>query len=169
MSSSDRVDLSVHVGDLRLANPVIAASGTFGYGLEFAHLVDLNRLGGFVTEGISLEPIEGAPAPRHCETPSGILNAVGLQNVGVAAFDQDKLSLLQKCNTKVIVNLFGHALQENVEGIRRLGDAPGIAAYERNISCPNVKEGVCGLEVMPIWSRKSLWQPVRQPGSGPSG
>ena len=77
MSSSDRVDLSVQVGALRLANPVIAASGTFGYGLEFAHLVDLNRLGGFVTKGISLEPIEGAPAPRLCETPSGLLNAVG--------------------------------------------------------------------------------------------
>ena len=141
MSSSDRVDLSVQVGALRLANPVIAASGTFGYGLEFAHLVDLNRLGGFVTKGISLEPIEGAPAPRLCETPSGLLNAVGLQNVGVAAFVKDKLPLLQKYNTNVIVNVFGYTLEDYVEVIRRLEDAPGIAAYELNISCPNVKRG----------------------------
>ena len=101
VSSSDRVNLSVQVGALRLANPVIAASGTFGYGLELAHLVDLNRLGGFVTKGISLEPIGGALAPRLCETPSGMLNAVGLQNMGVAAFLKDKLSLLQKYNTNV--------------------------------------------------------------------
>ena len=141
MSSSDRVDLSVQVGALRLANPVIAASGTFGYGLEFAHLVDLNRLGGFVTKGISLEPIEGAPAPRLCETPSGLLNAVGLQNVGVAAFVKDKLPLLQKYNTNVIVNVFGYTLEDYVEVIRQLEDAPGIAAYELNISCPNVKRG----------------------------
>jgi len=141
VSSSDRVDLSVQVGALRLANPVIAASGTFGYGLEFAHLVDLNRLGGFVTKGISLEPIEGAPAPRLCETPSGLLNAVGLQNVGVAAFVKDKLPLLQKYNTNVIVNVFGYAIEDYVEVIRRLEDAPGIAAYELNISCPNVKRG----------------------------
>jgi len=141
VSSSDRVDLSVQVGALRLANPVIAASGTFGYGLEFAHLVDLNRLGGFVTKGISLEPIEGAPAPRLCETPSGLLNAVGLQNVGVAAFVKDKLPLLQKYNTNVIVNVFGYTLEDYVEVIRQLDDAPGIAAYELNISCPNVKRG----------------------------
>jgi len=141
VSSSDRVDLNVQVGALRLANPVIAASGTFGYGLEFAHLVDLNRLGGFVTKGISLEPIEGAPAPRLCETPSGLLNAVGLQNVGVAAFVKDKLPLLQKYNTNVIVNVFGYTLEDYVEVIRRLEDAPGIAAYELNISCPNVKRG----------------------------
>ena len=82
VNPSNRVDLSVQVGALRLANPIVSASGTFGYGLEFAHLVDLNRLGGFVTKGISLQPIEGAPAPRLCETPSGMLNAVGLQNVG---------------------------------------------------------------------------------------
>jgi dihydroorotate dehydrogenase (NAD+) catalytic subunit len=131
----------VQVGALRLTNPVIAASGTFGYGLEFAHLVDLNRLGGFVTKGISLEPIEGAPAPRLCETPSGMLNAVGLQNVGVASFVKDKLPLLQKYNTNVIVNVFGYAIEDYVEVIRRLEDGPGIAAYELNISCPNVKKG----------------------------
>ena len=141
MSSSDRVDLRVQVGALRLANPVIAASGTFGYGLEFAQLVDLNRLGGFVTKGISLEPIDGAPAPRLCETPSGMLNAVGLQNVGVASFVKEKLPLLQKYHTNVIVNVFGYALEDYVAVIRRLEDAPGIAAYELNISCPNVKKG----------------------------
>ncbi len=141
MSFSERVNLQVQVGALRLTNPVIAASGTFGYGLEFAHLVDLNRLGGFVTKGISLEPIEGAPAPRLCETPSGMLNAVGLQNVGVSSFIKDKLPLLQKYNTNVIVNVFGCAIEDYVEVIRRLEEAPGIAAYELNISCPNVKKG----------------------------
>ena len=141
MSSSDCVDLGVQVGALRLANPVIAASGTFGYGLEFAHLVDLNRLGGFVTKGISLEPIEGAPAPRLCETPSGMLNAVGLQNVGVASFVKDKLPLLQKYNTNVIVNVFGCTIGDYAEVIRQLEDVPGIAAYELNVSCPNVKKG----------------------------
>jgi dihydroorotate dehydrogenase (NAD+) catalytic subunit len=141
VNPTDRVDLSVRVGALRLSNPVIAASGTFGYGLEFVHLVDLNRLGGFVTKGLSLEPIEGAPAPRVCETPSGMLNAVGLQNVGVEAFIRDKLPLLRKYNTHVIVNVFGYCLDDYVEVIRRLEEAGGISAYELNISCPNVKKG----------------------------
>jgi dihydroorotate dehydrogenase (NAD+) catalytic subunit len=141
VSFPERVDLQVQVGALRLTNPIIAASGTFGYGLEFAHLVDLNRLGGFVTKGISQEPMEGAPAPRLCETPSGMLNAVGLQNVGVASFVKDKLPLLEKYNTNVIVNVFGYAIEDYVAVIQRLEDAPGIAAYELNISCPNVKKG----------------------------
>jgi dihydroorotate dehydrogenase (NAD+) catalytic subunit len=141
VNPTDRVDLSARVGALRLSNPIIAASGTFGYGLEFAHLVDLNRLGGFVTKGISKEPMEGAPAPRLCETASGMLNAVGLQNVGVKAFVQDKLPLLRKYNTSVIVNVFGYCLEDYVEVIRWLEDAEGIAAYELNISCPNVKKG----------------------------
>ncbi len=141
VSSSDRVDLRVQVGALRLANPIITASGTFGYGLEFAHLVDLNQLGGLVTKGLSLEPIEGAPAPRLCETPSGMLNAVGLQNVGVQAFVRDKLPLLRKYNTSIIVNVFGYCLEDYVEVIRRLEDSEGVAAYELNISCPNVKKG----------------------------
>ena len=141
VNPTDRVDLSVQVGALRLANPIIAASGTFGYGLEFAHLVDLNRLGGFVTKGISLQPIEGAPAPRLCETPSGMLNAVGLQNVGVEVFIKDKLPLLRKYNTHVIVNVFGVCLEDYVEVIRQLEEAEGISAYELNISCPNVKKG----------------------------
>ena len=141
VSSSDRVDLTVQVGALRLRNPIITASGTFGYGVEFAHLVDLNCLGGLVTKGISPAPIEGAPAPRLCETPSGMLNAVGLQNVGVEGFVREKLPLLRKYNTHVIVNVFGHSPEEYGEVIRRLEDADGISAYELNISCPNVKEG----------------------------
>jgi dihydroorotate dehydrogenase (NAD+) catalytic subunit len=141
VSRSDRVDLSVQVGALRLRNPIIAASGTFGYGLEFAHLVDLSKLGGFVTKGLSLEPIEGAPAPRLCETPGGMLNAVGLQNVGVGAFVESKLPLLLKYNTPIFVNVFGYRLEDYVEVIRRLEDSDGISAYELNISCPNVKKG----------------------------
>jgi dihydroorotate dehydrogenase (NAD+) catalytic subunit len=141
VNPSNRVDLSVQVGALRLANPIIAASGTFGYGLEFTHLVDLNRLGGFVTKGISLQPIEGAPAPRLSDTPSGMLNAVGLQNVGVEAFIKDKLPLLRKYNTHVIANVFGVCQEDYVGVIWRLEDAEGISAYELNISCPNVKKG----------------------------
>lgn len=141
MSSSDRVDLTVQIGALRLPNPILAASGTFGYGLEFAHLVDFKRIGGFVTKGISIEPIEGAPSPRLSETPSGMLNAVGLQNVGVEAFVTRKLPLLRKYNTTVVVNVFGYCIEEYVSVIERLEDADGIAAYELNISCPNVKRG----------------------------
>jgi dihydroorotate dehydrogenase (NAD+) catalytic subunit len=141
VSFLNRVDLRVQVGVLRLANPIVAASGTFGYGLEFSHLVNLDALGGFVTKGISLEPIEGAPAPRLCETSSGMLNAVGLQNIGVTSFVKDKLPLLRKYNTHLIVNVFGYGLDEYVEVIRRLEDADGISGYELNISCPNVKKG----------------------------
>jgi dihydroorotate dehydrogenase (NAD+) catalytic subunit len=141
VTSPDRVDLSVQIGALRLANPVITAGGTFGYGVEFAHLVDLNRLGGLVTKGISREPIEGAPAPRLHETASGMLNAIGLQNVGVQGFIKDKLPLLRKYNTHRIVNVFGYCLDDYLEVIRQLEDADGISAYELNISCPNVKRG----------------------------
>jgi dihydroorotate dehydrogenase (NAD+) catalytic subunit len=139
----DGVDLAVQVGALRLQNPIIAASGTFGYGVEFAHLVDLNRLGGVVTKGISPGPIEGAPPPRLCETPSGMLNAVGLQNVGVEAFVREKLPLLRKYNTHIIANVFGYCQDDYARVIERLEseDADGISAYELNISCPNVKNG----------------------------
>jgi len=141
VSPSNRVDLSVQVGALRLANPVITASGTFGYGVEFAHLVDLNRLGGIVTKGLSIQPMEGAPAPRLHETPSGMLNAIGLQNIGVEAFIRDKLPLLKKYKTHLIVNVFGYCLNDYVSVVSRLEDAEGLSAYELNISCPNVKEG----------------------------
>jgi dihydroorotate dehydrogenase (NAD+) catalytic subunit len=141
VSSADAVDLSVQIGALRLRNPILAASGTFGYGIEFAHLVNLNRLGGFVTKGLSLEPIEGAPAPRLCETASGMLNAVGLQNVGVRAFVAEKLPVLRKYDTAVLANVFGYRVEDYVEVIRILEDAEGLAGYELNISCPNVKKG----------------------------
>lgn len=134
-------DLSVQVGALRLRNPILAASGTFGYGLEFSHLVHLERLGGFVTKGLSREPIEGAPAPRLCETTSGMLNAVGLQNVGVRAFVAEKLPQLKKFDIPVIANVFGYDVEDYVEVIRVLEDAEGVAGYELNISCPNVKKG----------------------------
>ena len=141
MSSAGAADLSVKIGALRLRNPIFAASGTFGYGLEFAHLVDLDRLGGFVTKGLSREPIEGAPAPRLCETPSGMLNAVGLQNVGVRAFVDEKLPVLRKFDTAIIANVFGYTLEDYVEVLRVLEEADGLAGYELNISCPNVKNG----------------------------
>jgi dihydroorotate dehydrogenase (NAD+) catalytic subunit len=141
VSSAGAVDLSVRIGALRLRNPILAASGTFGYGLEFAHLVDLNRLGGFVTKGLSREPIEGAPAPRLFPTPSGMLNAVGLQNVGARAFVAEKLPVLRKFNTAIIANVFGYTIEDYVEVIRVLKDAEGLAGYELNISCPNVKKG----------------------------
>ena len=137
----DAVDLSVNVGALRLSNPILAASGTFGYGLEFAHLVDLNRLGGIVVKGLSLEPIAGAAAPRLCVTPSGMLNAVGLQNVGVRAFVAEKLPELRKYKTAVIANIFGYNVDEYVGVIRVLEEAEGLAAYELNISCPNTSHG----------------------------
>ncbi len=119
---------------MRLRNPILAASGTFGYGLEFAHLVNLNRLGGFVTKGLSREPMEGAPAPRLYPTPSGMLNAVGLQNIGVRAFVAEKLPVLRKLDTAVIANVFGYTLDDYVEVIRVLEDAEGLAGYELNIS-----------------------------------
>jgi dihydroorotate dehydrogenase (NAD+) catalytic subunit len=139
--SAADVDLSVAIGPLRLRNPIIAASGTFGYGLEFARLVDLGQLGAFVTKGLSREPIDGAPAPRLCETPSGMLNAVGLQNLGVKAFIEQKLPALRKFDVPVIANVFGYCQEDYVEVIRALEDAEGLAAYELNISCPNVKKG----------------------------
>ncbi len=141
MSGPGAVDLNVHVGAVRLANPILAASGTFGYGVEFAHLVDLNRLGGLVVKGLSLEPMNGAPAPRLCETPSGMLNAVGLQNVGARAFVAEKLPALRAHRTALIANVFGDCVEEYVEVIRVLEDAEGLAAYELNVSCPNVAKG----------------------------
>jgi dihydroorotate dehydrogenase (NAD+) catalytic subunit len=141
VTSAVAVDLTVQIGALRLRNPILAASGTFGYGIEFAHLVNLNHLGGFVTKGLSREPIEGAPAPRLFPTPSGMLNAVGLQNVGVRAFVAEKLPVLRSFDTAVIANVFGYYQEDYVEVIRTLEGAEGVAAYELNISCPNVKKG----------------------------
>jgi dihydroorotate dehydrogenase (NAD+) catalytic subunit len=141
VSTAVAADLSITVGSISLRNPIIAASGTFGYGVEFAHLVDLNALGAFVVKGLSREPLAGAPAPRVVETPSGMLNAIGLQNIGVRAFVAEKLPVLRKYDTPVIANVFGYAVEDYVEVIRILEDAEGLAGYELNISCPNVKQG----------------------------
>lgn len=124
-----------------LRNPVIAASGTFGYGIEFEKILDLNSLGGFVTKGLSREPITGNPAPRLWHSEGGMLNSVGLQNIGVAAFVRDKLPKLRKYSVPVIANVFGFATEDYAEVIRVLEDAAGIAAYELNVSCPNTKQG----------------------------
>jgi dihydroorotate dehydrogenase (NAD+) catalytic subunit len=135
------VSLRVEVGSVSLKNPVIAASGTFAYGTEFAHLVDLNKLGGLVVKGLSLEPMAGNAAPRICETSSGMVNAIGLQNIGVRAFVAEKLPQLRPYSTAIIANVFGHCTPDYVEVIRILEDAEGLAAYELNISCPNVERG----------------------------
>ena len=134
--------MQVQLAGLTLVNPVIAASGTFGYGIEFEEIVSLERIGGFVTKGISLQPMNGHPAPRILQTAAGMINAIGLQNVGVDEFIAKKLPGLNrypKCN--VIVNVFGYTVGEYIAVIERLNHAEGIAAYELNVSCPNVHAG----------------------------
>lgn len=134
-------DLTTEVCGIRLRNPVIASSGTFGYGLEFADIVDLDTLGGFVVKGLSREPIQGNAPPRVVETASGMLNSIGLQNVGVRAFVADKLPKLAQLDTAVFANVFGYAPEDYVEVLRVLEDADGLAGYELNVSCPNTKHG----------------------------
>jgi dihydroorotate dehydrogenase (NAD+) catalytic subunit len=124
-----------------LRNPVFAASGTFGYGIEFAKLVDLNQLGGLITKGLSREPIAGNPAPRLWHTEGGMINSVGLQNVGVTAFVRDKLPKLRTYTVPVIANVFGYAIEDYLAVVEQLEDTDGLAAYELNVSCPNTKEG----------------------------
>ncbi len=134
-------DLSVDFAGIRLKNPVLTASGTFGYGEEFADFVDLNKLGGVIVKGISLKPIKGNPPPRIWETPAGMLNAIGLENPGVEVFLNEKLPYLRKYDTAVLVNVFGYSLEEYVGVVERLDGVPGVAGLEVNISCPNVKQG----------------------------
>lgn len=126
---------------IHLRNPVLAASGTFGYGVEFAKQVDLNALGGFVVKGLSREPIEGNPAPRLYETRCGMLNSIGLQNIGVRAFVQEKLPALAVLRTAVFANVFGYQPADYAEVVRILEDHPGLAGYELNVSCPNTRHG----------------------------
>ena len=134
--------MRVTVAGIEFRNPVIAASGTFGYGIEFDEILSLDRIGGFVTKGISLEPMAGNPAPRILQTAAGMLNAIGLQNVGVEDFVANKLPpLAAGGKTQVIVNVFGSCVNDYCEVIERLNDAAGIAAYELNVSCPNVHAG----------------------------
>ena len=137
-----QLDLSVSFAGLSFKNPVIAASGTFGYGVEFEDIVALERLGGFVVKGLSREPMAGNPPPRMFETAAGMLNAIGLQNIGARAFVTDKLPLLRKHkNIQVVANVFGFTTNDYAESIRILNDGEGIAAYELNVSCPNTKHG----------------------------
>ncbi len=133
--------LGVKLGPLRLVNPVLTASGTFGYGLEYAGYTKLERLGGIIVKGLSLKPRLGNPGPRIVETPCGMLNAIGLQNVGIEAFIKEKLPPLRKIKTRVIANIFGETVAEYARIARRLDGVRGVSGIEINISCPNVKKG----------------------------
>jgi dihydroorotate dehydrogenase (NAD+) catalytic subunit len=140
--TAKKPDLSVSFAGISFKNPVIAASGTFGYGVEYEDIVSLEKLGGFVTKGLSREPMTGNPPPRLFETAAGMLNSIGLQNIGAQAFVQEKLPQLQrKKNVVVICNVFGYTREDYEAAIRILNQAEGIAAYELNVSCPNTKHG----------------------------
>ena len=135
-------DMAVTIAGVKLRNPVIAASGTFGYGAEFEDILRLDRIGAFVTKGLSREPMQGNAAPRIIETPGGMINAIGLQNVGVDAFLQDKLPAIRASKgTVCIANIFGFTVDDCVAVTERLNDAEGVAMYELNASCPNTKHG----------------------------
>lgn len=135
------VNLAVKLGSLELKNPVLTASGTFGYGLEYADFMNLERLGGFIVKGTTLEPRQGNPYPRMAETPSGMLNAVGLQNKGVEHFASETYPLLENLDTEVMVNVSGASIEQYAATAERLAQLPSIHAIELNISCPNVKQG----------------------------
>ena len=135
-------DMRVTVAGVELRSPVIAASGTFGYGVEFEELVSLNQIGAFVTKGLSLEPMAGNASPRIVETAAGMMNAIGLQNMGVRAFAEEKMPKLRQIQGAVVIaNVFGYTIEDCVEVIQVLNDAPGIAMYELNASCPNTSHG----------------------------
>lgn len=135
------VDLSVDLGGLKLKNPVLTASGTFGYGREFAEMFDLNRLGGVMVKGVSLTPWEGNPLPRIVETPAGMLNAIGLQNPGVDHYLRHDLPFLRRYDTRIVVNVIGKTIDEYAAVVQKIEAEDGADAYEINISCPNIKEG----------------------------
>jgi dihydroorotate dehydrogenase (NAD+) catalytic subunit len=136
-----QVDLSVRLGPLALKNPVMVASGTFGYGREFASLVDLNQLGAIVVKGLSLKSVPGNPPPRIVETPCGMLNAIGLANIGIREFIEERLPWLRSLDTEVIVNIYGHSIEEYGELANAFKGVEGVSALEVNISCPNVERG----------------------------
>src|SRR5215472_603251 len=141
-SPNQKPDLRVSFGGIELKNPVIAASGTFGYGIEFEDVVELSKLGGFVVKGLSKEPMSGNAPPRLFETPAGMLNAIGLQNIGATAFIEEKLPLLRELkNIVVIANVFGYTREDYERTIHILNGGEGIAAYELNVSCPNTAHG----------------------------
>lgn len=141
MAKNKSPNLKVKIGKLILKNPVMAASGTFGYGEEYSEFVNLNKIGAVVVKGLSLLPKEGNPPPRIVETPAGMLNAIGLQNIGIENFIKDKLPFLKQFDTKIIVNFFGDSIKEYVKAAERLSSADGIHALEMNISCPNKQAG----------------------------
>jgi len=141
MAETKSINMSVKIGTLKLKNPVMTASGTFGYGGEYADYVDLNKLGAIVVKGLSLKPRAGNPPPRIMETPSGMLNAVGLQNIGVDTFIEEKLPILRKYDTNVIANIYGETYDEYKKVAQKLTSAKGVHALEVNISCPNVRKG----------------------------
>ncbi|MCD5411841.1 dihydroorotate dehydrogenase [Thermodesulfovibrionales bacterium] len=144
-SREERVELSVDIAGVRLKNPVMTSSGTFGYGEEYSEFVDLNRLGAIVVKGLSVTPKEGNPPPRIVEAPAGMLNAIGLQNIGIKAFIREKLPFLRQFKTHIIVNFFGDSIGEYVQAAEELSNASasdgGIHALEMNISCPNKEDG----------------------------
>ena len=141
VTQTSPVDLSIRIGSLTLKNPVMSASGCFGYGVEYASMVDLSALGGVVVKGLFLKEREGHPAPRIVETPAGMINAIGLQGIGVHRFVSEKLPELRAHNATVIVNVCGTSVDEYAEVSRILSEAEGVHALERNSSCPNIKEG----------------------------
>ena len=140
-AGDEKVCLEVNVGGLALKNPVMVASGTFGYGREFAELFDLSALGAVVVKGVSLEPWEGNPTPRIVETPAGMLNAIGLQNPGVERFVREELPFLRSYDTRLVVNVIGKTAEEYARVVEAIEARGGADAYELNISCPNIKEG----------------------------
>jgi dihydroorotate dehydrogenase (NAD+) catalytic subunit len=160
-------EMSVSFAGLRLPSPVLAASGTFGYGLEFEDVVALDKIGGFITKGLSKEPMAGNPAPRLYETAAGMLNAIGLQNIGARAFVQEKLPALRKLNTVVIANVFGYTREDYEDTIQILNEGEGIAAYELNVSCPNTAHGGmafgCDIHLLDdvvSTAKRATWRPV---------
>ena len=142
-------DLSINLAGINLKNPVMTASGTFGYGEEYEPYLDLNRLGAIVVKGLSLNPSPGNPPPRMVETPAGMLNAIGLQNIGVKRFIQEKLPQLRNLDTPIIVNFLGNSESEYCKAAEKLGKAEGIAGLEVNLSCPNIKKGGLAFGVDP--------------------
>ncbi len=142
-------NIQVNIGGVKLKNPVMTASGTFGYASEFEELIDLNRLGAIIVKGLSLEPSRGNPPPRIVETPCGMLNAIGLENVGLEAFLKEKLPFLKKIDTPVLVNIYGKNIADYAELASRLEDIEKIAGIELNISCPNVKSGGAAFGAFP--------------------
>ena len=162
----EQPDLRVNIGALHLRNPVMTASGTFGYGEEFASLVDLHRLGAIVVKGISLEPRPGNPPPRIVETAAGMLNAIGLENVGVESFVKEKLPFLQDIGTPVIVNILGNTVDDYRRLAKRFNEVDMVAAIEVNISCPNVKEGGVAFGTDPAMAH-AVTTAVRENYQGP--